>query len=255
MNKILEELLATGVTPVENGDPVPIHSSLDHLGLAMIQEVVESLRPRVTLEIGLAYGVSALAICEALERVGGERHIAIDPNQHSGPWGDAWKGGGLLNLKRAGFADLLSFYEEPSHLALPQLERQGQRVQFALIDGWATFDYRLVDFVLLDRLLDVGGVVMTSVPQLPSIQKLCRFIVTNLAYSVYGASGSAHDPETSIRLSGRQRGLDVPEAIRRHFMPELREPSEELGLDFERSLIAFRKDAEDSRRWDHFEEF
>jgi len=255
MNEILEELLTSGVTPVENGAVVPIHSSLDRRGLAMIQEVIERLRPRVTVEIGLAYGVSALAICEALERVGGERHIAIDPNQHSGPWGDSWKGGGLLNLERAGFADLVSFHEEPSHLALPQLERQGQRAQFALIDGWSTFDYRLLDFVLLDRLLDVGGVVMTSVPQLPSIQKLSRYVVTNLAYSVYGASSSTHDPETSIRLSAPRRGLDVPEAVRRHFKPEIREPSEELGLDFEGSLIAFRKEAEDSRRWDHFEEF
>jgi predicted O-methyltransferase YrrM len=67
---------------------------------------------------------------------------------------------GLANLDRAGYARLVEFHDEPSYRALPALEAAGQRIEFAFIDGWHTFDYVMVDFFYVDRMLRVGGIVV-----------------------------------------------------------------------------------------------
>jgi len=38
-------------------------------------------------------------------------------------------------------------------------EAQGERIDFAFIDGAHTFDHVLVDFFYIDRMLNVGGIV------------------------------------------------------------------------------------------------
>lgn len=255
MSKVLDEMIATGLTRLASGEEVPVHSAIGHGEREFIKSIFDEIRPSRTLEIGMAYGVSTLTICEALKKVGGERHIAIDPDQHTGTWGDGWRGGGLNNIDKAGFTELLEFYESPSHIALPKLEEAGVRVQFALIDGWPAFDYRIADFMLIDRILDIGGVVMIAAAHLPGVRKACRFIITNRSYRVYAHVSTPHDPQALSRARKQMRGLDAPEAVRRHFKPELREPDEELGLGRKSVAVAFVKEDEDRRLWDIFEEF
>jgi hypothetical protein len=64
--------------------------------------------------------------------------------------------------------------------ALAEIERSGQRVDFAFIDGWHTFDFALVDFFFIDRISSVGGVVVFDDANWPAIRKVCRFVKTNL---------------------------------------------------------------------------
>jgi predicted O-methyltransferase YrrM len=255
MNKVLEEILMTGLTKLEGGEQAPVHSAIGRGEMELIRRIFKEIRPARSLEVGMAYGISTLTICEALVEFGGKRHIAIDPDQHSGRWGDGWRGGGLANVGRAGFTELLEFYESPSHRVLPKLEEVGTRVQFALIDGWPTFDYRVMDFVMVDWLLDIGGVVMIAAANMPAVRKACRFIATNRSYRAYGSVTTPHDPHVLSRTQRKMRGLDVPEATRRHFKPELREPDEELGLGRKSAAVAFVKEDEDRRLWDYFEEF
>ena len=47
----------------------------------------EKLRPKVSLEVGMAYGYSTLYMADAMHRGGYGYHLAIDPFQHS-----AWHG-------------------------------------------------------------------------------------------------------------------------------------------------------------------
>lgn len=255
MNKVLEEILTTGLTKLEGGEEVPAHSAIGRWEIELISRVLREIRPARTLEVGMAYGISTLTICETLAEVGGERHIAVDPDQHTGKWGDGWRGGGLSNVERAGLTELLEFYEAPSHVVLPKLEEAGTRVQFALIDGWPTFDYRVMDFVMVDRLLDVGGVVLIAAAHMPGVRKACRFVATNRSYRPYGSVMTPHDAHVLARPRRQMRGLNVPETVRRHFKPELREPDEELGLGRKSAAVAFVKEDEDRRLWDYFEEF
>src|SRR5260370_36976827 len=62
-----------------------------------LQDLIRQRKSTTTLEVGLAYGISGLLICEALRECGGKRHIAIDPNQST-----HCEGIGFNNLAQAG---------------------------------------------------------------------------------------------------------------------------------------------------------
>lgn len=180
MNQVLQEILTTGSTVISSGDVVQVHSQISGDDVRFLSEVLSGLDVNVSLEIGLAFGVSALAICQILKP--GTRHIVIDPFQNDP---GHWRGVGLDNLERGGFKDIIDFYESPSSVVLPWLERHGVKVDFAFIDGHHAFDYVLVDFFHIDRLLRVGGVVVFDDADWRSVRKVIRFVVANLNYEVY----------------------------------------------------------------------
>jgi hypothetical protein len=59
---------------------------------------------------------------------------------------------------------------------LPRLAAAGARIQFAFIDGWHTFHHTLVDFFFVDRMLNVGEIVIIDDVGYSS---LCHFILNN----------------------------------------------------------------------------
>ena len=201
-----------------DGEQIPVHSAIGLREIELIQRIIHDIRPARTLEVGMAYGISTLAICEALIEIGGGPHIVIDPDQHEGKWGDGWRSGGLTNLEKAGFSKVLDFHEAPSHQVLPKLEaaRKIPASQFTLIDGWPAFDYRLMDFVMVDRVLDVGGILLMAATNMPGVRKACRFIATNRSYRVYDNVSTPHDHEVLARVNKEARGLEVTRSIRRH---------------------------------------
>lgn len=250
MNSVLSDILNTNTTRTANGDGiVKLHSSISCAEGKLLQNLVRHLDPTVSLEVGLAYGVSALFICDALTIREGTRHIVIDPNQHGGQWGTSWDGIGIANLQRAAYEHIVRLIEAPSYRALPELERSGQRIDFEFIDGWHTFDFTLVDFFFIDRMLNVGGIVAFDDANWPAIRKVCRFVKTNLAYSIAGV-------ENLDRISLKRRLMDFVlrrKPLMRLLRPDVIASDRSIGLGG--SCIAFRKDADDSRRWDHFVDF
>jgi hypothetical protein len=54
------------------------HSNISEEEGSFIQGIIREARPQVSLEVGCAYGVSSLYICEALCEVNAVRHIIID---------------------------------------------------------------------------------------------------------------------------------------------------------------------------------
>jgi len=252
MNSVLSEILETGFTRTADGNgTVKVHSSISSSEGQVLQKIVLELNPTISLEVGLAYGVSALFICDALNARNETRHIAIDPNQHGGAWGDNWDGIGIANLHRAGYGNIVRLIEAPSYRALPELERSGQRIDFAFIDGWHAFDFALMDFFFIDRMLNVGGVVAFDDADWPAVRKVCRFVKTNLDYSVLGGvDGVESKPSLKRRLL---QHLLRREPFLRLLRPEVVAPDRDKGLGG--SCIAFRKDADDNRRWDHFIDF
>ena len=178
---VLEALLTSGQTvdgagEMRNVFPVGITRDMGEAIAALIQ----SRQCLCTMEIGCAYGVSSLFICQALakHREAGPHHVIIDPFQSG-----HFKKAGILNLERAGF-DFYELIEELSERALPRLWEQGRRFDFILIDGRHTFDQVMLDFFYVDKLLDVGGIVMFDDFQWSSIGKAMRYISRYPSYRV-----------------------------------------------------------------------
>jgi len=135
-----------------------------------------------TLEVGMAYGLSTLAICSAHAKRGLGSHIAMDPRQDA-----AWKNIGLLNAERAGFRKMLRFVEAPSYVALPGFLAEGVSIDFAFIDGSHLFDNAFLDFFYVDKMLDEGGYIVFDDIWMPGVRRVASFAVTNLNYEVLEA--------------------------------------------------------------------
>ncbi len=249
MNPVLSNILETGFVQCADGQMVKAHSHIPRQEGEFLQSVIDEVRPGTSLEIGLAYGVSTLFICDALARLPGPRHIVVDPAQFDNEY---WKGAGIHNLKMAGYADMIEFYDLPSHLVLPRLESEGRRIEFAFIDGAHQFDYALVDFFCVDRILKVGGVVAFDDLWMPSVQRLCRYIITNRSYSVFRYFPGGDGKESRVSWERRlfQKAVNSSEIIGRTVKPEYARPEIDRALGLPNQCIAFRKEAEDDRRWD-----
>ena len=251
MNSVLQEIVRTGhVRTPDRSERIKLSSSVSRDKGRFLQDIVVELNADVTLETGCCFGVSGLWICDGLKKTGGSRHIIADPYQY-----EHWKGIGCNNLEEAGYGSMVEFYGLPAHLALPKLEERGDRIDFAFIDGWHTFDYALVDFFFIDRLLRVGGVVAVDDANFASVRKVCRYILTNRSYSVYRCFVDRTEPwftraERLLCRAGRRY-----EHIRRFLRPETVMPDVDLGMISGSTCVALRKDAHDSRSWDVHQDF
>jgi predicted O-methyltransferase YrrM len=185
MNSVLEKIINTQTVYNAEGKAIGIaKTSVSGKEGELIQSVIKRIKAEKSVEIGLAFGVSALYICDALEKNKETKHYVIDPFQYdeNAPWAG---GVGLFNLKKAGFESIVSFIAQPSHLALAGLENANEKVDFAFIDGCHTFDHAIVDFFMIDKILKVGGVIVFDDTNWESLTKVCSFVMSNRNYRVY----------------------------------------------------------------------
>jgi predicted O-methyltransferase YrrM len=250
MVPLLEEILRTGkVFTKDRTEALPLHSAVTADIGEFLQKLIAAKKPRTTLEIGLAYGVSALFICEALRNCGGARHITIDPNQSAD-----FRGIGLHHLQQAGFGDLVELHELPSHLALAQLEARGVVVDFAFIDGWHTFDHALTDFFHVDRVLAESGVVVFDDVFFPGVHQACRFVATNRSYRLLACSEKVSDYRPSFAGRVVSRAARGSALARKILKPKFAVPDQQLGFTPDCRCVAFEKLSHDRRGWaDHAE--
>ena len=154
-------------------DGTPAHSGVSRVLAETIARVTADRQPAVSIEVGMAFGFSTLSI---LSGSSGEV-VSIDPNQST-----QWEQRGVHAVEAAGYADRHRVIEKPSYLALPQLAAEGTRAQFAYIDGWHTFDYVLLDFFYVDKMLETGGVVAFNDSGWDAIWRVIRFVQTHRRY-------------------------------------------------------------------------
>jgi len=249
MNPVLQEIERTGTTLLSSGERTQVRAHVDAASGDVLRRAVEATQPRVACEVGLAFGVSTLHIMDAMKHSGDGVLLGMDPSQHS----ETWRGGGLANVQRAGFADRYRFHEETSQACLPRLAAAGTRIQFAFLDGWHTFDHTLVDFFYVDQMLDVGGIVVLDDVGYPGLQRLAHFIVTNRAYEFFdGASRPA--PSGWRQHAKRSVQAALRPLVRDNFTPGDEACKLKLRVDGCK-LVALRKRADDGRSYNHFAAF
>jgi predicted O-methyltransferase YrrM len=177
-NPVLHELLATKTARTPSGEAVPLDSFLDATHAEALYRHIRTQRPRLAVEIGMANAISTLAILTALEDCGGDgRLISIDPNQST-----QWRDCGRAAVSRAGLTARHQVIEKADAIALPELLATQTRVEFGYIDGWHTFDYALVDFWYLDKMLPKDGVIAFNDCGWPAVEKVIRFVATHRRY-------------------------------------------------------------------------
>jgi hypothetical protein len=99
-------------------------------------------------------------------------------------------------------------------------------------------------------MLKVGGIVVFDDATWPAVRKVCRFVRTNLAYAVIGTDGVDGTEQAMKSAVGRILNLRPFKSLLRE---DVLNSDRKLGLGG--SCIAFKKQAHDTRRWDHFENF
>jgi predicted O-methyltransferase YrrM len=209
-----------------------------------IYSTVRETCPSASVEIGFCCGGSGLAILKALDDNGRGIHYACDPYQSSYA-----KNAGLNNVAQAGLQNRLRFHETLPEETLPNLPR----LQFAFVDASHLFDLSVLDFVLVDKRLDVGGILAFHDSWMPAIQKLVRYILNNRGYQIYRAPDVPAHRSWRGRLRGLAgrllRPLPRAEAI---FTQELLRPWESFPIG---SIVMLEKVREDDRDWRHFRAF
>lgn len=244
MNPILQKMMHTRQVIDHEGKSIDLHSNINRQAGQMLQKWVKKVDCRNSVEVGLAFGISSLYILDELSGMPNTMHYGIDPMQFN----DRWHGLGLENIKRAGLEQYYRFYQEPSYTALPRILETGKRFQFALIDGWHTFDYTLVDFFYIDKLLDINGVVVFDDVGYKAVRKVATYVLSNLDYILVDAVRFESLPKKKLKsrlkenLAILSRDDWTPSAHARACFDELH------GLQ----TVVLQKKSEDSRSFNHF---
>lgn len=180
MNSLIEQIYRTEKVEDATGQLIPCFPmAIPYETGISLYDMVREYHLCRTIELGMAYGLSTLFIRQAQAECSQRIHVAIDPYQSS-----MWQGIGLLNIKRAGLDDNLQFYESPSDEVLPRLCAEGEKFDMAFIDGSHLFDYALVDFFYLDKLLKMGGYIVFDDLWMPAVRRVLMFILRNRSYEL-----------------------------------------------------------------------
>lgn len=176
---VLNRMIQSGVVEDDRGKSHALTSAVDVNYAQVLHDLVLREKPELVVEVGLANGVSTLAILSALETNGGNgRLISIDPYQTA-----HWHSVGVSHVRRAGFAARHRHIELSDHLALPTLLAENSQVDFAYIDGAHTFDHVFLDFFYLDKMLSPGRLMGFNDCIYPAIHRVLRYLGTHRHYT------------------------------------------------------------------------
>ena len=139
----------------------------------------------VVIEVGLAYGSSALAIGEALCASGRDvSHIVIDPFQASAYGNVGWDA-----MDAAALADQTTLIREPSSIALARLAAAAFTADAAFVDGSHRFHEVFVDLYFLRKLVRPGGLIILDDAEWPSVAAALRYFDLNLGWQPVPIAG------------------------------------------------------------------
>jgi len=165
----------------KDGSYLKLHSHTKENEHQEIRKYLSQTKAKQTLEVGFAYGTSALTFAEHHQRQKntGISHTIIDPNQ-IGTGKGHWDSIGIENLRRVGFIKGKNYrlIEQTSIKALPTLfQKKGKFLDVALIDGWHLFDYTLIDIFYCLEMLKVGGVLIVDDKRMRAINAISKYVV------------------------------------------------------------------------------
>ena len=158
--------------PIDDGTKISASQGM------WLYDLCLSIKPKSTLEIGMAYGYSTLYFLAAIARNQIGHHTAIDPFQRS-----CWYGIGLTHAQALappeGSDSTFLLIEDYSNRVSTDLERSNSTFEVIFIDGNHRFDDVLVDFYLYAPLCPFGGHIIFDDIWMRSIQTVVAFVRAN----------------------------------------------------------------------------
>lgn len=143
----------------------------------VLRDLLLSERARSVIEIGLAYGASALAIAEALTTMAdGAAHLIVDAYQSS------FAEAGWTALTAAGVEDVCTLVRERSQVALPELVSSGYQADAAFVDGSHHFHNVFVDLYFLGELVRPNGLIVVDDCEYPAVGAAVAYWVVNAGW-------------------------------------------------------------------------
>jgi predicted O-methyltransferase YrrM len=176
---IVNRVLSRGYIDMPDGSRQMIDYNVSLDEAAQIANVIRQHRCVTTAETGVAFGISALAICAALRENGdgAAMHFGIDPNQAS-----EYNNAALRLLSEHKLQERFTLLHGPTHLEAPKLLEKDVRLDFAFVDGWHTFDYTLIDFFFMDKMLKPNGIIGFHDSHGPAKRKVAKFLLSHRRY-------------------------------------------------------------------------
>ncbi|MEO6731322.1 MAG: class I SAM-dependent methyltransferase [Ferruginibacter sp.] len=243
----LEKIFETQTIEVSHtGERIPLHSNTSKEQGLFLQSVFDIIKPSTSLEVGFAYGISTLFILEKHREAESSNgaHLVIEPDSY---WGNA----AIHNIEIEGLSAYLQIRHGYSDKILTELFHANYRVQYAYIDTTKQFDVVFMDFYFINKMLDVGGVIILDDcgGNWPGVQRVARFINTLPHYKVLKGHGIVKNGYAK-RLAQNTFSwmLDILPFKKKVYPSTSFKTDEWLGLNY--SCIAFQKVAEDTRSWD-----
>lgn len=188
--KVLKEMFDSGELPDPSGETRKVHSQIPPEDVTLLHNVVLSHKPKISVEVGMAFGASTLSILSAIATQDSEQGLpsllSIDPNQSTD-----WYSCGVRAVSDAGLSAYHTLSPEPDYLVLPSMLASESVLNFAFIDGWHTFDHAFLDWWFIDKMLGVGGIVGFDDYYMPSVSKAVAFAGSHRRYEVIAMSNSA----------------------------------------------------------------
>jgi predicted O-methyltransferase YrrM len=241
-NPVIEDIYSSGTVVGKTGCIHQLHSAIDREeGEFLYQTIANDSSIARTLEVGCAFGLSSLYICEAIRGREGAKHIMIDPYQNTD-----YDGVGLENLQKA-HVDYAELIENGSEFALPGMLQSGQgQYDFIFLDGWHTFDHTLLDAYYATRLLRVGGILALDDTDWESVGRVADFLLSYPCYEEIGRVTRLRPRGWKGKLAPRVASL----VSRQHWKSLIsRNLYRRIFQDRYTRMIALSKRSEDKRSW------
>ncbi|MGD9318848.1 MAG: class I SAM-dependent methyltransferase [Desulfobacteraceae bacterium] len=152
----LDKIASNSTTLTEDGKKVELKWQVNTRYAKFLYVLVRMFEPEKILEIGMANGISSAYIAKAQNLYARKKdtHVIVDPYQFS-----QWHNAGKALLKRLDLYHNVKVIEDYSLSAIPNLEKDGWKFDFAFLDGNHCLDYTLSDLVTTDRVLNIGGLI------------------------------------------------------------------------------------------------
>lgn len=243
MLKSLVDIFKSGKIVInESGEQIALHSHTPREQGEFLQRLYEKVKPKKSLEVGLAYGISTLFILEKAREMGAsdKSHIVIEPFS----WGTA----AIYNIRQEQLENYVEIRNELSDVVIPTMYLNNERIQFAYVDTTKLFDVVMQDFYFIDKILDVGGVVIIDDSSTGGISLVVRFISTLPHYEIVDRfDEDAVGTTYSIGRNIFEKILSFIPYKKKFLGSYSFKTSRQLGLNYR--CIAFKKVGVDERQW------